>query len=126
MIKNDNIKKNKQVIKEFIDIILKELKKNNGKNIKRMISRNNIDINMVDEERMTALHHAAKLGNDKIIELLLDIKELDVNKQGGTQGLTALHYASSVGCIKCVKLLLNHQNININVIDKFEDLTPLD
>jgi antitoxin component YwqK of YwqJK toxin-antitoxin module/ankyrin repeat protein len=111
LIKNDNIKD--------IEILLNTKIKNVVKKEEDLEY-----INMVDEEGMTALHYASKLGNDKIIKLLLEIKELDVNKQDDG-GWTALHYASSFKCEKCIELLLSHKDINIHLADKYEDLTPI-
>ncbi|KZV45664.1 hypothetical protein F511_02324 [Dorcoceras hygrometricum] len=82
---------------------------------------NNCDINLVDMDGMTALHHAVVGKREAIISHLLrrganpEAKDLD--------GATPLHYATQVGAVQTVKLLIKYK-VDVNVADN-EGWTPL-
>lgn len=60
-----------------------------------------------DNTGYTALHYAARSGNEEICQMLIDGKA-DVNATTNG-GCTSLHRASSMGHLHIVQLLLNHK-----------------
>ena len=65
--------------------------------------RKPLNPNVVDEHNLTALHHAAGLGNVECAALLL---EAGANKDASTGGMTPLDFAAKLCHAKIVKLLL--------------------
>jgi ankyrin repeat protein len=61
----------------------------------------------------TALIEASIEDRKEIVQLLLDHKDIDVNKKDGL-GETALSSASSYGQNEILRLLLAHKDINVN------------
>ncbi|KAH8413406.1 hypothetical protein KR009_010891 [Drosophila setifemur] len=61
-----------------------------------------------DECDYTALHYAARNGNEKICKLLLDAGKVDVNAVTKA-GATSLHRAAMMGHLDIVKLLAEHR-----------------
>lgn len=82
---------------------------------------NNCNMNLVDMDGMTALHHAVVGKREAVISHLLrrganlEVKDLD--------GATPLHYATQVGAVQTVKLLIKYK-VDVNVADN-EGWTPL-
>ncbi|XP_073057754.1 ankyrin repeat domain-containing protein EMB506, chloroplastic-like isoform X3 [Primulina eburnea] len=82
---------------------------------------NNFDMNLVDMDGMTALHHAVVGKREAVISHLLrrganpEAKDLD--------GATPLHYATQVGAVQTVKLLIKYK-VDVNIADN-EGWTPL-
>ncbi|XP_073156804.1 ankyrin repeat domain-containing protein EMB506, chloroplastic [Henckelia pumila] len=82
---------------------------------------NNCDINLVDMDGITALHHAVVGKREAVISHLLrrganpEAEDLD--------GATPLHYATQVGAMQTVKLLMKYK-VDVNVADN-EGWTPL-
>ena len=75
-----------------------------------------VSLHSEDYNQRTALHCAAEIGQQRIVELLLQY-ECDTNSQDQS-GLTALHYAVIGGHENVVKLLLpKTQSINQKSID---------
>jgi ankyrin repeat protein len=63
------------------------------------------DINVLDRDKMTALHYASFNGHKALVEFLLEQGAgLDVKGQEG--GVTALHLAATRGHREIVKLLI--------------------
>ena len=102
-------------------------------------SNNDIDINMkiirkglyqgdpIVKEK-TALFCAIEKGNYEIVQLLLECKEIDVNKKSNLDRceFTPLYVAALNGNDKIVESLLNCKNIDINMKSYFsQELTPL-
>ncbi|MFC1566796.1 protein kinase [bacterium] len=81
----------------------------------------NAIVNMQDGNGYTALHYAASLGKNEIVQMLLD-NGADVNIQD-SNGYTALHYAASLGKNKIVQILLaNGADVTlVNESDKSAD-----
>jgi ankyrin repeat protein len=74
----------------------------------------NIDVNLIDGIwDDTPLMVASTVGRIEMVKLLLQHKDIDINKES-YQRVTALVYASRIGNIEIVKLLLQHANIDIN------------
>ncbi|RLV60165.1 ankyrin repeat domain-containing protein [Parashewanella curva] len=89
--------------------------KDSKKSIKLLLSRDDIDVNQTGAHSMTALHHASKRGNYKLVSELVergaDVHALDDSNR------TPLLYAAGIGCTTCIHLLLN-SGANINHTDK--------
>ncbi|UDQ99206.1 ankyrin repeat domain-containing protein [Lentisphaerota bacterium WC36G] len=58
---------------------------------------------------LTALTYATLLNNVKIVSLLLDLPNIDINKTAGLGKDTALHIAASLGYFQIVMKLLNKE-----------------
>lgn len=80
-----------------------------------------LDIDVVDKEGQTALHHAVFGKKEAVISHLLrkganpQVRDLD--------GITPLHYAVQVGALQTVKMLIKYK-VDVNVADN-EGWTPL-
>ena len=85
---------------------------------------NGININAENKEGWTALKLVAKNGNDKIVELLLSAKGIDVNKADKKHGDTALIWACRGGHVVTVEKLLEVEGIDVNKANK-DGETPL-
>lgn len=79
--------------------------------------------NETDAERQTPLHFAAKAGYYKVVRVLLNHRQLDVNARD-QWGSTALHDAAHGGHSVVVNLLLTKADIDINAEDE-NGCTPL-
>ena len=73
--------------------------------------------NLADMGGLNPLHVASRLGNLKILRLLLNAKAL-VNTQSYIDGLTALHFACSNGHEEAMKLLLQHGALHLLGINR--------
>ena len=79
-------------------------------------------VNAIDElDKRTPLHWAAKVGNNKIVALLLR-HGAQINLTDGLMGWSSLHFASFFGHFNVVSNLLKN-GANTNVLDK-EDRKP--
>ncbi|KAK4343137.1 hypothetical protein RND71_038953 [Anisodus tanguticus] len=80
-----------------------------------------LDIDVVDREGQTALHHACFSKKEAVISHLLrrgaDPKVTDMD------GVTPLHYAVQAGAMQTVKMLIKYK-VDVNVADN-EGWTPL-
>lgn len=82
---------------------------------------NGVDIDTIDKDGLTALHHAIVGKKEAVISHLLrkganpQLRDMD--------GATPLHYAVQVGAIQTVKLLIKYK-VDLNVADN-EGWTPL-
>ena len=80
----------------------------------QLISREDIVKNIRDKEGDSALHFAARLGDEQSLKALLSHKNIDVNLRNN-QANTALHLAVRAGSIACVKQLLMQKDINVHI-----------
>jgi ankyrin repeat protein len=75
---------------------------------------------LVDNKGRTALWLAARNGNDRIVDMLVDDDDddaaADIN-MGDLDGVTPLHVAAAYGHFEAVKVLLQH-GADLNVVDK--------
>lgn len=86
--------------------------------VELLLNYPNIDINTKDGQNgYTPLMDASYYGYDKIVKLLLDKKDIDVNIFNHL-GHSAFSMAVKQGNLKVVQLLLKVPNIDINIIDK--------
>lgn len=81
-----------------------------------LLQQPGVNIKQLDDEDMTALHHAAKQGNRGIVEELLKMHVFDVNCINSALQ-TPLHYACINGYFRIVEILLKEEGINVNAHD---------
>ena len=93
--------------------LIKACRKNNT-DIAKVLLMKGADVNLKNNNGMTALHRAAKCGDDEQMEKLLNILSINVNVQD-ENGWTPLHFAAYTGHIECVNILLNAQGIDVNI-----------
>ena len=69
------------------------------------------DVNTTTRDEWTPLQLAIYKGHIKVVELITDRIDLDVNFH--SHGGTALHMAAKIGNANLVCLILNHPSINL-------------
>jgi len=72
-----------------------------------------ISVNKKDKDGNNALHRAAKSGDLKKVEMLIEEYDADVNSQGQYDN-TPLNWAAEKGHTQIVKLLLNTPGVDVN------------
>ncbi|VVC33012.1 VPS9 domain,Ankyrin repeat-containing domain,Ankyrin repeat [Cinara cedri] len=97
---------------------------NSGKiDIVKMLIEYGADVNLVTtSEQRTALHLAVQNKLSEIVDILLDSKKCDINKQDNC-GNSELHYACSVGDANIISKLLKH-GADFGLINK-QFISPL-
>lgn len=91
-----------------------------------VLSAPGIDVNFLDNDddfRMTALMRASMNGCDKVVTLLLNMPNIEVNQS--YDGYTALYWAAAYGREQVVALLLAVPGIDVNVENDNDEETPL-
>ena len=83
-----------------------------------------IDVNAVNSDGLTALYRSSYRGHIGITTFLLETKGIDVNKPNGATGGTALFTASAKGHVQLVTMFLGAESIKVNTSTK-EGATPL-
>ena len=85
-----------------------------------------VDVNLENKSGNTALYEAVKHTAVEVVELILEIEDVDVNKANGvfTEGKTPLFIASQWGNAKVVELLLGKDGVDVNKANDDGD-TPL-
>ncbi|OHT05254.1 hypothetical protein TRFO_27069 [Tritrichomonas foetus] len=87
--------------------------------VKLIIEYGGFNVNAAEKElKRTALMLAAKKGYSEIVDELLKIPDIDVNKSD-ISGMTALHFACRKGDTASVELLLKMPDIDVNVQSVF-------
>ncbi len=93
----------------------------NSIDVVKVLLENGADVNAVDDEKIAALHIAAKEGYVDVARVLIqngaDVNAVDVRK------LTALHYAGWKGHVDVVKVLMKN-GADVNAVDS-ENQTAL-
>ncbi|WP_031548128.1 ankyrin repeat domain-containing protein [Salinicoccus luteus] len=87
-----------------------------------LIVQKKIDINFKDAQDNTALHHAVKKSNLKMVKTLLNYTEIDLNQQNN-KGMTPLMLAVCQNDMDIANKLIN-AGANPSIKDH-EDITPL-
>ena len=90
-------------------------------------ARKEAKLNAQNNNGMTALHYAAKLGREKCVQTLLYRSDIDLNIKDSRFGNTPLHEAAKNGHTEVVKMLLEHQDFKHETIEKLlahEDINP--
>ncbi|KAL5613956.1 hypothetical protein FOVSG1_003019 [Fusarium oxysporum f. sp. vasinfectum] len=91
--------------------------------VRQLISLEQTNLAVRDEEGFTPLSHAAQQGNEEIIRVLLSKPGIEVDAKDNA-GMTALGHAAKQGHLGAVELLLNEGKANSWIKDK-EGRTPL-
>ncbi|RDJ21099.1 hypothetical protein DWF00_07650 [Bosea caraganae] len=84
--------------------------------VKMVMKEPYVDPNLVTIDNVSGLYLACQNGNTDIVDLLLDIDDIDVNK--GPEDTTPLAAAVSNGHRDVVEQLLKHRHIDINKPNK--------
>ena len=93
-------------------------RKNYSNYIKLLLTFNDIDVNVAEEEQgFTPLWNTCRYNNVDSLKILLNHPGIDINITTNFN-ITPLHIASSIGNIECVKLLININGIDVNKADK--------
>ena len=90
--------------------------------IKLLVEDGRSNIQSVDDEQWTPLHHAVMRNNVEILLYLIS-KGADVNAKQ-IEGMTPLHYAATMGFINSIEVLQRSPSIDMNPQDE-GGLTPL-
>jgi len=91
---------------------------NHHQRVVKVLLDGGADPNIQGYERMTALIHAAKSGQEDIVDLMLSYKHVDPNLQDFCGGNTALIRAAQMGHVDIVKMLLNCERTDPTIKDK--------
>ncbi len=91
--------------------------------VKSLLAREDVNVNLTDDQGFSALNRATQLACVSIVQLLLTREELCVNHKDA-DGFTALHRAAHLHNAPIVELLLTKPNLNVNVCDD-ESMTAL-
>jgi ankyrin repeat protein len=83
----------------------------------QLLSKHEINFNLVGRFKRTSLHLAAREGHAKVVELLLGLDGADVNCMD-TFNRTPLHWATKRGKIEVIRVLLRHPGIKTRCQDK--------
>ena len=93
-----------------------------GKILKALMSRPDLDINKLSTAKKTPFIHAAERGYLRAVQILSESPRVDVNAL--ITGTTALHLAIRNHDAEMVRFLLTVRNIDVNIKDKM-GRTPL-
>ena len=86
--------------------------------VRKILASEGIQVNSVrDEKGSTALHIAALLGHEKIVQLLLADQRVNVNCRD-LGGSTPLHIAAGCGYDELVQLLLDCDRVDVDTENK--------
>ncbi|XP_063241048.1 ankyrin repeat and MYND domain-containing protein 2 isoform X2 [Bacillus rossius redtenbacheri] len=85
--------------------VFEKIANNDASGLKTLLLQNEIKPDILDENGMTPLQHAAYKGNTEIAQMLLD-QGADVNSGSHDHGYTALHFAALSGNAELCQLLL--------------------
>ncbi|XP_041867898.1 histone-lysine N-methyltransferase EHMT2 isoform X2 [Melanotaenia boesemani] len=89
---------------------------NNHIEVARYLIQNSACVYHVEEDGYTGLHHAAKLGNLEIVNMLLETGQVDVNAQD-SGGWTPIIWAAEHKHVEVIKSLLN-RGADVSINDK--------
>ena len=85
--------------------------------LKLLLTCDNIDVNLKDEDGQTPLMWAGMFANELGIRLLLAHRDIQVNERD-KRDRTALHVAANRGYTEAMQLLLAHGDIQANIRDE--------
>uniref|UniRef100_A0A669BQ67 Euchromatic histone-lysine N-methyltransferase 2 n=1 Tax=Oreochromis niloticus TaxID=8128 RepID=A0A669BQ67_ORENI len=89
---------------------------NNHVEVARYLVQNGACVYHIEEDGYTGLHHAAKLGNLEIVNMLLETGQVDVNAQD-SGGWTPIIWAAEHKHVDVIKALLN-RGADVTINDK--------
>ncbi|KAF0704611.1 hypothetical protein As57867_007285, partial [Aphanomyces stellatus] len=81
-------------------------------------TKGNINDKCREEDKITALAYACKLGRNDAVAFLLTRDNIQVNDRSCWYGKSALLYASENGHAEVVRILLDYGGIDINLVSK--------
>jgi ankyrin repeat protein len=84
--------------------------------------KNGLDVNVVDDKKLTGLMYAAWNNNAITTMTLLQFDDIDVNYREPNYGISALHLAAADGCDSVISILSSRADVNIK---RFNGVTPL-
>lgn len=101
--------------------------------IEYLITRSDLQINIIDREKLTPLHYACRNGNHEIVEMILNHPDVEVNAKDFINDTPLHHILQYVctniyhpeSCIKVIKKLLNQSFILIDEKNN-NNITPMD
>ena len=96
---------NIRVLKQHTAVRIK-----NYEALKLLLNVPNIDVNILDNNGESAVHHTVRIKNNEELKLLLKMPNIDVNIVNN-RGWSPLHSAVEKNNIEGLKLLLNHPNL---------------
>ena len=82
--------------------------------MKAVFECNQTDVNTIDDDDVTPLYLAARKNQPEIVDYLLTIENIDVNRGTAENGETALIVAARHGNYKVTEELLLSQKIDVN------------
>ena len=88
----------------------------------RWLKKNNPKLNLQDQNGLVALHLAARIGFEEMVDVLLKENELQVDI-GDSMGFTPFFLACQHGHLKAVKKLVAHPAVDINA-QSFQGRAP--
>ena len=112
--------------KMFFNSIIEEITKkafvraideNNTNNVLKLIKEGFPINSFINEEKFTALHYASKRGSLKIMKILIEKSNADINLQDDIEKWTPLMICSINGHYECVEYLIK-QKANKNLISE--------
>ncbi|MCX5774433.1 MAG: ankyrin repeat domain-containing protein [Fusobacteria bacterium] len=105
--------KRKHTKKKWSELLLEACCDANKELVKAILTTKEIDANH-ESGGLTPLIIASQEGYVKMVELLMNYPELDVNF-GTNHGGTALIMASMMGNVRVIEILLTHPKIDVNI-----------
>ena len=83
-----------------------------------LLNHESINVNIADNNKNTALHHACNIGNVNMVKRLLEHDKIDVNKKNDRNHTPLMsvisEHPSTAYYVQIVKLLLAHEKTDIN------------
>ena len=79
---------------------------NNGTVVSKLLQLKDLECQNKDAQGNTALHLAAHVGNEDMVELLMNKIDISANREGET----ALHVAAASGNKECVEQIMKHSS----------------
>ena len=92
--------------------------------VESLLTRDELDPNRKDDLGRTALWHAILNGQSKVIKVLLDREDTDLNVPDPGSGQSPLAWATANVKLSLVKLLLEKESVDVNARDN-DGRTPL-
>ena len=83
---------------------------------KTFVDKYNFDVNMVDNDGWTSLHHSATKGSRELVAYFVDVKA-DINLKTNN-GQNCLHIAAVYGHLNLCKTLIDNHNFDVHMADK--------
>ncbi|KAK2755071.1 hypothetical protein FQN54_006599 [Arachnomyces sp. PD_36] len=89
-----------------------------------LLSQNDTNVGVRDDQGRTILHEASRRGNEAMVREILRCGRLDPNIKAGEYKMTPLHEALTRPSPAVVKALLEHSQVDVNST-RYDGCTPL-